>query len=169
MLDIGSVIKGLYAGEAREKVDEIQVKGKRLALRILGTFTLEGHRAVQLVGANDVYYHALIHNEPDDPTDYLVVHIAGDNEHLFNASNIGDDWVTDYADMEHYEPLMRSTAEVLLTAASEAYAVFVRRNFCYDPPALTEKEVDVDAFAEDLSHKDLSLSHQGNKRLVGAS
>lgn len=169
MLDIGSVIKGLYAGEAKEKVDEVQIKGRRLAYRILGTFTLEGHRAVQLVGSNGVHYHALVHNEPDDPTDYLVVHVAGDNEHQFNASKVGEEWIIDYVAMEHYDFLMRSTAEVLLAAASDAFSRFVQRNFGYEPEPLTEAEVNVDAFAEDLSHKDLKLSHQGNKRLAVAT
>lgn len=169
MLDIGSVIKGLYAGEAKEKVDDVQVKGRRLATRILGTFTLEGHRAVQLIGSNGIHYHALVHNEPDDPTDYLVVHIAGESDHIFDASKVGEDWIIDYVALDHFEPLMESTAEVLLSAASETFARFVQRNFNYEPDPLTEKEINVDAFAEDLSHKDLSLSHQGNKRLAAAS
>jgi len=166
MLDIGPILKSLRPGETRAKIDDIQEKGRRLAIRILGTFTLEGHRAIQIKAKNGLDYHALIHNEADDPTDYLVVHLVGENEHLFDCANIDDEWIINYLDMDHYDALMEAIGEELLEYANRTYADYVLRNFGEEPPPLTEESIDLEAFAEDLSHKDLSLSHAGNMRLA---
>lgn len=167
MLDIGSILKGLHPGEAKDKVDQIQHKGRKLTMRVLGCFTLVGHRAVTLKGENGISYHALIHNEADDKTDYLVVHVAGESPHRFDSVNIEEgQWVTNYIDFDHYDVLMQCTATMLLDAANEGYNKFYEKNFNTTAPLLTEKDIDLDAFAEDLSHKDLSLSHEGNMRLA---
>jgi len=166
MIDIGSIMKSLHPSETRERIEQIQTKGKRLALRIVGTFTLVGHRAIQLVGRDDEHYHALVHNEPDDPTDYLVVHPAGSNEHYFEASSINKTWIVTYIDDRFYDVLMEATANVLLDHANQGLAEFAQKNFGGDMKPLTEKEINVDSFAEDLSKIDLRFSHAGNKRLA---
>jgi hypothetical protein len=166
MIDIGSVAKNLHPGEHKERIDQIQTRGSRLATRIEGTFTLVGHRAVQLVGSNDVHYHALIHNEPDDPTDYMVVHSAGDNVHLFEASKKGDTWIITYIENSHYDVLMEATAGILLEHANEAYSGFLLKNMGTEPESLMEKDINLDSFAEDLSKMDITFSHAGNKRLA---
>jgi hypothetical protein len=167
MIDIGSVLKGLHPGAARDKVEGIQAKGQKLAIRVLGTFTLVGHRAVTLKAEDGTHFHALIHNEADDKTDYLVIHIAGDSTHRFHGTNVEEDvWVTNFIDFEYYDQLMRTTASMLLEHANLSYKKFYVRNFGTEPEPLTENDIDLDSFALDLSHKDLSLSHEGNMRLA---
>jgi len=166
MIDIGCINRHLKPGKSKERIDAVQLVGNRLAARINGVFTLIGHRACQFQGRNGITYHALIHNQADSKEDVLVLHPAGEGNNTFEAINTGNGWSTNYIDMDQLDILMEAVSQELLEHANRTYQAFILRNEGQVAPPLTGDEIDLDAFAEDLSHMDISMSHTGNMRLA---
>lgn len=169
MLDIGSLVKHLAEGPARSKIEDIQERGFRLVCRINATFNMNGRRALQFLGTDDQVYQALIHNEADDATDYLVVHPSGVSGHSFEAVKVENEWVTTYLSEEAYPGMMGGVGEVLLDAANNTYRQFVMKNEGTVPEPLTADDINLDTFAKEVSGRKISLSHAGNMRLAGIS
>lgn len=166
MIDISCLKTHLNPGPSKEKIDGIQQMGKLLAARINASFSLVGRRAIQFVGEDGVKYQALIHNEADDATDFLVIHAVGVQDHLFEAMRIENEWVTEYIEPDLYETMMKGVGEVLLEYANDAYKRFMLRNTDEEPEPLTEKDLNLDSFAVEMSKRKLTLSHHGNMRLA---
>lgn len=166
MIDIDCISKHLRPSENKEKIKQIQDKGLKLALRISASFNLIGRRALQFSNPEGDRYQALIHNEADDPTDYLVVHEVGVKDHVFEAIQIEDEWVTNYINLENYEMMMAAVGEVLLEYINGSYSGFILRNQGYEPKPLSAEDVNLDSFAAEMSRRKIQLSHQGNMRLA---
>ncbi len=166
MIDISCLKDHLHPGPSKEKIDGIQQMGKLLAARINASFNLVGRRAVQFESEDGDRYQALIHNEADDSTDFLVVQAVGIQDHLFEAMRIEDEWVTNYVDPDAYQTMMKGIGEVLLEYANDAYKKFMLRNMGDEPEPLTEEDLDVDSFALEMAKRKLTLSHHGNMRLA---
>ena len=166
MIDISCLKTHLHPGPSKEKIDGIQQMGKLLAARINASFNLVGRRAVQFVSDEGEKYQALIHNEADDSTDFLIIHAVGIQDHLFEAIRIEDEWVTNYIDPDLYQTMMKGVGEVLLEYANDAYKKFMIRNIGEEPEPLSEDDLNLDTFALDMAKRKLTLSHHGNMRLA---
>ncbi len=166
MIDIGAINSHLKPGEAKDLIEDIQVLGRKLTYRIQGMFTLVGHKAIDLQAENGNHYHALSHNEADDSTDYVVVHMVGDATHLFDSMTLDDHVITNYIDKDHYQTVLETVTRDILKSTNEAFAKFVEKNHGTTPEPITEKDLDMDGFAKDLASRDLSFSHEGNMRLA---
>lgn len=169
MLDIGSLVHHLAEGPKRTKIEDIQVRGLLLVNRINAVFNMNGRRALQFLGTDDQVYQALIHNEADDATDYLVVHPSGVSGHTFEAVRVEGEWVTTYISDESYPGMMGGVGGVLLDAANNTYRDFVMKNEGVVPETLTEDDVNLDTFAKEVSSRKITMSHAGNMRLAGIS
>ncbi len=166
MIDIDCISKHLRPSENKEKIKSIQDKGRKLAIRITASFNLIGRRALQFTNQEGDRFQALIHNEADDPTDYLIVHEVGVKDHIFEALQIEEDWVTNYIDLSLYDMMMNSVGEVLLEYINSSYSQFIQRNEGYEPEALSSNDVNLDSFAAEMARRKIQLSHQGNMRLA---
>lgn len=166
MIDIGAINKHLRPGNAKNLIDDIQIQGRVLTHRIQAMFTLTGHKAVSLQAENGNHYHALSHNQADDETDYVVVHLVGDARHLFDSMKIDEEVITNYLDPDHYEIILQTLTRDILAATNEAFAKFVEKNHGFVPEPLVEEDLDMDAYSEELAGRDLSMSHEGNMRLA---
>jgi hypothetical protein len=166
MIDIGSINNHLHPGPIKDKIDTLQTMGRRLSGRINAAFNLIGRRALQFEAPDGQGYQALIHNEADDATDYLVIHPSGIHEHCFEAIKVEDEWVTLYVDRDVFDGIISGVGNVILEFANEAYKQFVQKNEGYEPEPLTEEDIDLDTFSGEVSHRKMMLSHQGNMRLA---
>lgn len=166
MIDIGAINNHLRPGKAKGLIDDIQVLGKKLTHRIQGMFTLVGHKAIDLQAENGNHYHALSHSEADDETEFVVVHLVGDSKHLFDAMEMDGTVITNYLDREHYDTILETVTRDILKSTNEAFVKFVEKNHGFVPEPITEVDLDMDAFAEELAGRDLSMSHEGNMRLA---
>jgi hypothetical protein len=166
MIDISCLKTHLHPGPSKDKIDGIQQMGKLLAARINASFNLVGRRAFQFVSDEGEKFQALIHNEADDATDFLVIHAVGVQDHLFEAMRVEDEWVTNFLDPDLYDTMMKGVGEVLLEYANEAYKSFMVRNAGDEPEPLTEDDLNLDSFAAEMGRRKLTLSHHGNMRLA---
>jgi len=166
MIDIGAINNHLRPGNAKNLIDDIQVLGEKLTYRIQAMFTLVGHKAIDIQAENGNHYHALSHNEADDTTDYIVVHMVGDATHLFDSMKLEDQVITNYIDRDHYETIFKTVTRDIVASTNEAFVKFVEKNHGATPEPLTEEDLDMDSFAKELAGRDLSFSHEGNMRLA---
>ncbi|MCA9414776.1 MAG: hypothetical protein KC917_00835 [Candidatus Omnitrophica bacterium] len=166
MIDIGAINDHLRPGDAKNLIDDIQVLGKKLTHRIQGMFTLVGHKAIDLQAENGNHYHALSHNEADDETEYVVVHMVGDAKHLFDSMTLQELVITNYLDRDHYDTILETVTRDILAATNEAFIKFVEKNHGFTPEPLKEEDLDMDTYARELAGRDLSFSHEGNMRLA---
>jgi hypothetical protein len=166
MIDISCVNNHLHPGPNKQKIDRIQQMGNVLAVRVIASFNLVGRRAVQFTAEDGERYQALIHNEADDTTDYLVIHPVGVQDHTFEAVNVDNKWITTYLNPESYDLLMRGIGEVLLEYINTAYSEFIKRNEGFEPDPLSHQDIDLDSFSKEMSHRKITMSHHGNMRLA---
>ncbi|MCG3197511.1 MAG: hypothetical protein HUU16_03905 [Candidatus Omnitrophica bacterium] len=166
MIDIGTVNRYLHEGPTKDRIDRIQTMGRRLAARVDAVFNLIGRRAAQFESPDGTTYHALIHNEADDETDYLVVHPVGVHDRSFEAMRIEGEWAINYIDPDVYEGMLVGIGDVVMEYVNDSYKSFILRNEGVEPEPLDQDEMDLDAFSIEMSHRKIALSHQGNMRLA---